>query len=182
MMLPRIPVPSTDDYPDFYQPYVARVRELDLIARMRDQPIRLGTALDALAEAATDHRYAAGKWSVKEVVGHLADTERVFAYRLFRIGRGDSTPLSGFDENVYVEAARFGWRTISALLEDFEAVRESTLHLMAGMNPDAWSKRGIANGHPITAGALAFIMAGHVEHHMEILRSRYGIMIPGVEG
>jgi uncharacterized damage-inducible protein DinB len=131
--------------------------------------------LSAVTEAGAGHRYAPGKWSVREVLGHLCDAERIFAYRLLRIARGDKTPLEGFDENVYVPAGAFDNRTLADLREEWTATREATVALVRGLPADAWTRRGSANGTSVTAAALAYIILGHVEHHLGVLRDRYGV-------
>jgi hypothetical protein len=111
----------------------------------------------------------------QEVLGHLSDTERIFSYRLLRIGRGDETPLSGYDENAYVPAGRFDQRPLPMLLAEFRAVRLSTMALIDGMGDECWARRGLANGTPVSARALAYIIVGHVTHHVGVLRGRYGL-------
>jgi hypothetical protein len=112
---------------------------------------------------------------VREVVGHLCDAERIFAYRLLRIARGDETPLAGFDENTYVPAGSFESRELNALIKEWMATRDSTIALVRGLPADAWTRRGTANGKNVSAAALAYIILGHVEHHLGILRDRYGV-------
>ena len=122
-----------------------------------------------------EHRYAAGKWSVAEVVGHLADAERVFSYRALRIARGDETPLPGFDENAYVPAGRFDRRPIADVVDEFTAVRHATLALLRGLPEDTLTRTGTASGYAVSARALAWIIAGHELHHRAVLRERYGV-------
>lgn len=173
-----IPRPGDGEFAAFYAPYLAAVPDGDLPALLRAQEAQVERALRGLPEARALHRYADGKWSVKEIVGHLSDAERVFAYRALRIGRGDTTPLPGFDENRYVDAARSDSRRLDDLLDEFAALRCATLLLFAGIDAAGWSTIGSANGHPISARALAWITAGHVAHHLRILTERYGL--PGV--
>jgi hypothetical protein len=118
-------------------------------------------------------RYAPGKWSVKEVVCHLADAERVFAYRALSIARGDQTPLPGFDENAWAPQSGADARPIGDLLDEFTAVRAATVRLLRGLDAPAWSRSGTASGKPVTVRALAYIMAGHELHHLSILKERY---------
>lgn len=174
----RVAPPAVDEYAPFYASYISRVHESDPVALLARQPDMLRAACVGLTDAAAHFRYAPGKWSVKQVLGHLSDAERILSYRLFRIGRGDATPLSGFDENVYVDASGSDERALSALMEDFERARASTLRIVEGMTPDAWDRRGVANGAPVSARALLFIIGGHVEHHCAILRERYGVTVP----
>jgi hypothetical protein len=165
--------PAPGEYLEYYEKYIARVPDGDIIetlARNADETLAL---LRHQPAQFADYAYAEGKWTVKEVVGHLCDAERIFTYRLLRIARGDATPLSGFDENTYVPAGQFQDRTLESLLEEFAAVRAATIALIAGLPDDAWGCVGVANDSPISARAIAFIVAGHEMHHREILLTRY---------
>jgi hypothetical protein len=177
----RIPPPEADEYAPFYAGYVALVREHDPLGLLKRQVPVLRSVCTGMQDAEALVRYAPDKWRIKEVLGHLSDTERVLAYRLFRISRGDATPLSGFDENAYVEAAGFDQRPVRGLLAEFESVRAGTLRLIESIPPEAWTRHGAANGVPVSARALLFILAGHVEHHFGVLRARYGLAIPHIE-
>ena len=177
----RIPPPEADEYAPFYAGYVALIRERDPLGVLKRQAPVLRSVCVGMHEAEAVVQYAPGKWSIKEVLGHLSDTERVLSYRLLRISRGDPTPLSGFDENAYVEAGGFDQRPLRALLGEFESVRAATLRLVEAVPPEAWMRRGVANGFPVSARALAFILAGHVEHHFGILRERYRLAVPHIE-
>jgi uncharacterized damage-inducible protein DinB len=165
--------PEAGEYVPYYEKYIVRVPDGDLIdifAHNADETIAL---LRAQPPEFADHAYAEGKWTVKEVVGHLCDAERVFAYRLLRFGRNDATPLAGFDENTYVPSGEFAGRTLESLLQEFSAVRQATIALVAGLPDEAWARSGVANNSPISARAIAYIMAGHELHHREILETRY---------
>ncbi len=165
--------PDTTEFNPYYEKYVSRVGSgdvIELLARQADDTLSI---LRAIPDNAADHAYAAGKWTIKEVIGHVCDAERIFAYRLLRIGRGDRTPLASFDENAYVPAGQFGQRTLASLLEEFAAVRAATIALAAGMPSDAWLRTGVASDSNCTARALAFIILGHELHHREILLERY---------
>jgi hypothetical protein len=175
---PTISRPDRDEFASFFEKYVELVRDRDVWGVMHGQIPVLRAVRDGLTESEALHRYDAGKWSVKEVLGHLSDTERILSYRLFRISRGDPTPLSPFDENAYVEAAGFDRMDISALVDDFERVRSATLGILAGLSPGALERRGVASGREVSARALAHIIAGHVEHHLRILDERYGVAVP----
>jgi len=165
--------PAEGEFAPHYAPYVARVPEGDLAATLAAQPMMLDRLLGGLDEPRALFRYAEGKWSVKEVVGHLADVERIFACRLLRVSRGDATPLPGFDEDAYVAAAGFDRRPLRGLLDEFAALRAANLHLVRAVEPGAWTRAGTANGKPVSARALAWIMAGHVLHHAAVLEERY---------
>jgi hypothetical protein len=167
--------PSESEYAAFYAGYIARIPAANVLEILERQ----SSELRQLAAAATPERevfrYAPGKWSVREVFGHLIDGERIFGYRAFRIGRGDQTPLPGFDENEYVAASGYHNRDLSSLAEEFALVRAGNLAVLHGFSAEDWRRLGTANGQPISVRALAFIMAGHVNHHLEILRERYGL-------
>jgi uncharacterized damage-inducible protein DinB len=167
--------PAPDEFFAYYGKYVDRVPGEDALPALRDQIAETARLLTPLDEAKALHRYAPGKWSVKEVVGHLADAERVFAYRALRMGRRDATPLSGFDESAYVPAGRFDSRPLAEILREYETVRAATLALFGGMDPEALLFRGTANGKEISVRALAWIMAGHELHHRGLLVEKYGV-------
>jgi hypothetical protein len=168
--------PSADECAPSFAGYVARVSGVtDPVAELVAQRARLLNLLSPLTDAQASHRYAPYKWSVKQLVGHLADTERVFAYRLLRIGRGDATPLPGFDENDYARAAESDRRAFGDLLDDWAAVRDATIALVRGMPDDAWTNRGTSNEAVVSARALLYIILGHAEHHRSVLADRYGL-------
>jgi len=168
--------PADGEYDPAAAGYVALVPTMDDAARelasQRDRVVRLFSGLN---EERAAFRYAAGKWTVREVLGHVTDAERVFAYRLLRIGRGDGTPLPGFDEKIYVPAAAFERRALHDLIDEWTAVRNATIALVRGMPPDAWTRRGVANGQHVTARGLLYVIEGHAEHHLKVLRERYGM-------
>lgn len=170
------PPPTADEYGAPYAGYVARVPAgsdiLDLLARQGEAT---PTRLRAVPEARGGHRYAPGKWSVKEVIGHLADVERVMAYRALRTARGDATPLPGFDENAYVPLSGADAQPLTLLADEWADVRRATLSLFRHLPPDAWTRRGTASGFPVTVRALAWIIAGHERHHLGVLAERYGL-------
>ena len=167
--------PAADEHVEYYAKYIQLVPGDDAMEALRTQIGDTVRLLQPLDESRALHRYAPGKWSIKEVVGHLADAERVFAYRALRFGRADATPLPGFDENTYVPAGRFDTRPLAELVQDYEAVRASSLALFRGMDGEALLRRGAANGNPISVRALAWILAGHELHHRGILTERYGL-------
>ena len=154
-------------------PYLDLVPEEDVIGVFEAQQKELNAMLRPLAPEKGGHRYAEGKWSIRQVVGHITDAERVFAYRLLTFARGGDQPLPGFEENVFVDNADFDAQTLPALLDGFDAVRTSTLLLLRQLPAEAWSRSGIANNKPIDVRTLAKVMAGHARHHTRILRERY---------
>lgn len=168
-----IPRPQADEHAEYYARYISRVPEGDLISMLREQALETVSMLQGLTPEQADYAYAPGKWSVKEVVGHLSDCERVFGYRALRFARNDPTELPGFDENTYVENANFKTRTLADLLEEFQVVRASSIHLAKNLDPDVLERRGSANGHGISVRALLYIIAGHERHHADLLRERY---------
>lgn len=167
--------PDTTEHVPYYGRYTALVPDGSIIDTLRKQMTETAALLARVPAAREEHRYTEGKWSVKEVVGHLADAERVFAYRALRFARGDETPLPSFDEGRYVPEGRFGKRTLRSLAEEFRAVREATIRLFEGLDAEAMSRRGVAAESPVSVRALAWIIAGHERHHVALLEERYGI-------
>jgi hypothetical protein len=165
--------PDSSEHAPYFEKYISLVPEgdvIDLLERQVDDTIRL---VGGLSDTQALYRYAPGKWSLKEVVGHLADTERVFAYRALRIARNDQTPLPGFDENLFVANAGFDARPLADLVEDFRLVRRATVALFRSFTAEMIARRGISNDKTLSVRALAYITAGHERHHMGIIRERY---------
>lgn len=167
--------PGPDEYAAHYAPYVSLVPEGGILAQLERQATDFARLLDSIPEERGDHAYAPGKWTIKEVVGHVCDAERVFTYRALRFARGDATPLAPFDEDAYVPPAAFGARTLADLGQEFQAVRNATIAFFRGLPTEAWTRRGIASGHEISVRALAWIAAGHELHHRNVLIERYGV-------
>jgi len=167
--------PETDEIPAHFVGYIGKVTESDPVAVLASQIDVTAALLRGLSDADALKRYAPGKWSVKEIVGHLADTERIMAYRALRIARGDETPLPGFDENAYVPPAKFDGRSLDALIADFRTVRAATLALFKSFDADAWLRRGTASGKPVSVRAIGYMIPGHERHHVEILKTRYAV-------
>ena len=169
--------PAPDEYADFHTGYIAAVaHEVDAIAALERQQSTID-ALRSLTEQQASHRYGEGKWSVREVIGHLADTERVLSYRLMRIARGDQTPLPRFDEKTVAANSNADSRALSDLVDEPALVRASTLALAKSLDDTAVARRGVVGEWTLTARALAFIIAGHFEHHVNVLRDRYGVAL-----
>jgi uncharacterized damage-inducible protein DinB len=168
-----LPRPGADESAPSFHGYIDKVPGEQIGEYLTSQLGEIERLLAPLDDAAARFRYAPQKWSVKEVLGHLCDAERIFAYRLLRIGRADATPLPGFDEDAYVPPAEFDARPIAELVREFKAVRGSTIALVEGLPSEAWQRRGQASGKPISTRALAYIMVGHVTHHLGVLRERY---------
>jgi hypothetical protein len=168
--------PTSDEHAPYYGKYVALVPDddMDIVHHLADQH-HDSVGLLRRSKAKGDHAYGPGKWTVKEVVGHMCDTEGVMAYRALRFARADATDLPGFDENTYVAAAHFGARTMDDLLEELWSVRASTLSLAKHLPKEAMTRRGTANGNAVSVRALFYIIAGHELHHVGILKDRYGL-------
>ena len=166
--------PGPDEYALAFAGYVGRIADReDPLEALTRQHADLLAWLGRIPAARGDYRYAAGKWSIKEIVGHLSDTERVFAYRALRIGRGDPTPLPGYDDQGYVPEQRAADCPLVDLVEEWDAVRRATLALLRNLPPAAWTRIGVAGDHPTSVRALAYVIAGHVRHHLEVLEARY---------
>ena len=175
MIQTAISKPAAAEFNPYYGRYIDLVPEGDIVEVLAGQIAETLRLLAPLTEAQALHRYAAGKWSVKEVVGHVADAERIFAYRALRIARGDATPLASFDENAYVPAGRFDARPLASIVAELSAARAATVALGRGLDAEAAAGRGVASGHPVTPRALFYIIAGHELHHRAILKERYGV-------
>ncbi|WP_318503478.1 DinB family protein [Bacillus sp. T3] len=162
-----------NEYAPYYQPYISLVPEGDIIQILEEQINETTALLQGLSDEQALLRYAAGKWSVKEVIGHIADTERIMSFRLLSVARGETAALPGYDDNLYVENGKFERQSVIELLENFAAVRKSTLHLLKSLPEEAFLRRGNANGFEVSARAIAFIMAGHERHHRKLIEERY---------
>ncbi len=168
--------PSNTEYAAFFAGYVSLVPESDVTAVLESQPAALVQMSSLVPADREKFRYAEGKWTIREVFGHLIDAERVFGYRAFCISRGEQVSLPGFDENVYIRHSHYDHRRLGDLVAEFSAVRKTHLSLFRQLDDHDWERLGTANNNPASARALAFIMAGHVRHHVAVLRDRYGIV------
>lgn len=164
--------PGPDEYGPFYERYVALVPDGDLLDGLRAQGAATAALLRSLDPALGGHRYAPGKWTLAQSVQHVIDTERIFGARALRIARGDRTPLPGFDQDPFVEAAGPD-RPLADLAAEFERLRASTVDLFASLAPEAADRVGTVSGHPMSARAAGWIIAGHERHHLAIWRGRY---------
>jgi uncharacterized damage-inducible protein DinB len=171
--------PQKGDYALYFDEYIALVPSGDFLEILQEQHRAMTRLLSPLTEQQAEFRYAPGKWSIKEVLGHVNDAERIFAYRLLRIARGDQTPLASFEQDGYIETGNFSARSISDLLHEFSAVREATLALVRSLDDAAWLRRGVASQKEVTVLALAFVIAGHERHHRILLEERY---LPALKG
>jgi uncharacterized damage-inducible protein DinB len=165
--------PGANEFAAYYSTYVDRVTGDDVVGVLAEQLDMTLSALTGISEEQSLHRYAEDKWSMRELLNHVTDTERVFVYRALWFARGFDTALPGFDQNVAVPTAaaeRFSW---ASHVEDFRAVRAATLTFFRNLPEAAWGRSGVASGNPVTVRALAYIVAGHVAHHIAILQERY---------
>ena len=165
--------PDAAEYPTSYTTYIQAAPEGDIRDTLRRQGQEVQALFGGLPESSGGHRYAPGKWSVRELLGHLIDAEKCFEHRLYRFSRGDASPMPGFDEDAYVAASRSDIRTLADLLEEFGHLRAATLATLDHLAPEAWDRRGIANGREVSVRALAFVIAGHAAHHLRVLQERY---------
>ena len=170
--------PEATEYADYYANYISKVPGSDVLSVLESQRLQMLQLFAGRSERDGSFRYAPGKWSVKEVLGHITDTERIFTYRALRIARGDQTPLPGFEQDDFVKNGAFGERTLASLAEEFGLVRSASVALFRSFPEEAWSRRGVASQKEVTARALAFITAGHQMHHRVILEERYFPAIP----
>jgi hypothetical protein len=165
--------PDRTEAAEYYFTYINQVGHGDIRQILADQGDETVALLRAISDERSLHRYAPGKWSIREVVNHVNDAERLFVFRAFWFGRGFDSPLPSFDQNVAVAAAGANAQSWASLVQEFQAVRAGTVAFFANLPAEAWSRRGIASDNPFTVRALAYISAGHVAHHMRILRERY---------
>lgn len=165
--------PSRDEFTQYYRTYIDLVPEGNLENILLTQLEETRRLLGTISEEQAHYRYEAGKWTLKEVVGHIADTERIMSYRLLRIARGDTLPLAGYDDIEYVKEAMFPVRKLADLVEEYAAVRQATIALVRGIPYQAWTRTGVANNSRLSARAIAYIIAGHELHHRNIIEERY---------
>ena len=170
-----LPRPADDEYAPFYAGYIAKVPDGEVLRFLETQLREVRSLLSTIPEGRGGHRYAEGKWSIKEVIGHMCDAERIFSYRALRIARGDDTPLAGFDENKYVPAGKFDARTMASLVDEVVQVRDATMSLVRTLDAEMGARRGNASGKTVSTRALVYIIAGHMAHHTAVLRERYGV-------
>lgn len=176
MSLPLTTLPGPGDLPDYYLGYLARVEDVEeVLPALRIQGAEVMGRLGVLPVERQLHRYAPGKWTVREVLGHVMDTERVFQFRALSFARGDAHPLPGFDENAWAERSTVGELPLERILEEYSGVRNGTVLLFRNLGAEALERRGVANGQTFQVGALAWFLLAHEAHHMAILKERYGV-------
>jgi hypothetical protein len=169
--------PNKEEYHSYYEGYIGLVPEGNVIEILEQQAEQVSAAIRALTEEQGNYRYGEGKWSVKEVFGHLIDNERIMSTRLLRIARGDTTPLPGYEENLFMAGHPFEAYTIADLAEEYTAVRNSTIIMLRHLSHEAWLHKGIVNDHPASARSIACVIAGHELHHLSVLRDRYEVQV-----
>jgi hypothetical protein len=166
---------GSNDYAPYHYDYIKLVQEKDILPFLRKQHMQFGNMISAIPEHKGNWAYASGKWSVKQVLQHIIDTERIFSFRLLALSRGEQQHIPGFEQDDYANAVDVTERSIKDLQQEFDAVRRSTISLVESLKPEYLERRGIVNGDPVLAGALPFILAGHVEHHIGVLTSKYDL-------
>ena len=165
--------PQTGEYAEYYGRYISLVKGSDILGTLDSQRRQMLLLLSGRDENEGDFRYAPDKWTTKEVLGHVCDTERIFAYRALRISRGDRTPIEGFEQDDYVRNGPWGRVPLPEVIEDYIAVRRATLTLLRNLDETAWERRGIANKNEVSVRAIAYLIAGHELHHRRILEEKY---------
>ena len=165
--------PEAGEYAPYYSRYVSLVDGENILSTLDRQRHDTMMMLSGRSEQDGDYRYAPGKWTAKEVLGHVCDTERVFAYRALRISRADSTPMEGFEQDDYIRNGPFASLPLPEIIDDYIAVRRATLTLLRNLDEPAWNRRGTANKNEVTVRALAYLIAGHELHHRKVLEEKY---------
>jgi hypothetical protein len=167
--------PQSSEYAPYYAKYIALAPKGDLLEILEAQLDDVMQTLRSISESQAEIVHPPYAWTIRQAVGHLTDSERIFAYRALRISRGDQTPLPGFDENTYAKTGGFNDLTLREMADDFECARRSTISLFRLMPAGAWTNTGTANGYPVSARALPWIIVGHAQHHLAIIRQRLGM-------
>jgi hypothetical protein len=165
--------PEPAEYDPYYERYISLIKTDDIVATLQKQAQETRDLLSKVTSEESDFRYAHGKWSTKEVLGHVNDTERIMSYRVLRIARGDQTPIEGFEQDDYVAAGKFARRTMDDLLQEFMTIRNATIQLIRHLDPESAERRGTANQKQISARAVIYVIAGHELHHRRVLEEKY---------
>jgi len=173
VFIPNVARPEPGEYAPYYDRYISLVQGPDIIGVFETQRRQMLLLLSGRDESDGDFRYAPDKWTVKEVLGHVCDAERIFAYRALRIARGDQTPIEGFEQDDYVRNSPVGNRPLAEAIEDYIAVRRATITLFRNLDEAAWLRRGVANNNEVSVRAIAYTAAGHEQHHRRILEEKY---------
>jgi hypothetical protein len=167
--------PRPDEYDKAFERYVSRVPETDILAALEAQPAEMAARLASVPAAREEYRYAPAKWSIRDVVGHMVDAERVMGYRALAISRGEKSALPAFEEDDYAATAGYANRPLASILDEFASLRKSHVLMLRHLDDEAWGRVGIANSLPITPRALAYVLVGHARHHMTVLGEKYGV-------
>jgi len=165
--------PQPSEYDPYYERYISLVKTDDIVATLQKQAQETRDLLNRVSAEKAEFRYAPGKWSVKEVLGHVNDTERIMSYRVLRIARGDQTPIEGFEQDDYVAGGKFSRRTMDDLLQEFMTIRNATIQLLRHVDAESAERQGTANQKQISARAVVYVIAGHELHHRKILQEKY---------
>lgn len=175
MSTTSLPRPAAGEYGEYYGNYISEVPDVDLLKFFESQLRETRALLSSIAEGRGGFRYAEGKWSIKEVIGHLSDAERVFSYRALCFARMDATPLPSFDENAYVPAGDFDRRTMASLIDELVHVRNASIALFRTFTLESGARVGTASGKQMSVRAAGWVIAGHTAHHVRVLKERYGV-------
>ncbi|MCL7963714.1 MAG: DinB family protein [marine benthic group bacterium] len=165
--------PAAAEFDPYYGRYIDRVVAPDILAALRNQRAEIASFISELDPTIADHRYAPGKWTIRQVLNHVCDTERIFGARALSVARGERQPLPGFDENAYADMSAADRRALAALGRELDQLRGATIEMFEAFEEDAWGRIGNANGSPVSVRAIAWILAGHADHHLNVLRDRY---------
>lgn len=165
--------PAENEYAPYYKGYIEKIEGDDILNILLNQTKECQNILNSFPEHKGDYRYANGKWTIKQVIGHIMDTERVFAYRALCIARNEKQPLPGFEQDDYVNNGNFNSRNLFDLVYELRLLRESNLLLFKSFDDEMLNRRGTASGYDVTVNALLFMIAGHMQHHLDILKERY---------
>jgi hypothetical protein len=165
--------PGPNEYAPYYERYISLVPNGDIATVLAAQPYELKSLLDDVPEEKGTYAYAEGKWTIKELLSHIIDGERIFSYRALRISRGDKTAIEGFEQDDYIATSNANNREFADLLDEFTLERQANLYLIRNISASGAEEMGTASGNPVSARAIAYIMAGHVRHHIDILKTRY---------
>lgn len=165
--------PEKNEYAEYYHKYVEKVPQGNIVDVLDDQLNSIVNFFSRITEEKSKHRYAPGKWSIKEVLGHIMDAERVFAYRVLRFSRGDEKSLLSFDENQYISNSTYDSVPLQLIVEEFSYIRKANIRMFKNLSDEMWMKKGIASNNPVTVRGLAYIIAGHAQHHINVIEERY---------
>lgn len=165
--------PNREEYPEYYHTYISKITDEDILAVLERQNAELRELFSDIPMELETYRYEAGKWSIKEVLGHIVDGERIFSYRALRFARNDKTALPGFDQDEYVAHAHFDERSLYSLIEEFSALRNANILLFGSLTEEMLLCSGTANNKTISVRAILYVLAGHAQHHIQVIKDRY---------